>query len=72
MATQEGDGAQQTETQECMPCEGRGSLISRLGGEESTVSCPWCEGSGERRKGIDAQAHWAEQGVGAAELGGGS
>lgn len=64
MAPQDTDSAQQTEqtdAQECMPCGGRGSLISKLGGEESAVRCPWCEGSGERRKGIDAQAHWGGQ-----------
>lgn len=44
-----------------MPCGGRGSLISKLGEEESVVQCPWCEGSGQRRKGIDAQAHWGDQ-----------
>jgi hypothetical protein len=41
-----------------MPCGGRGTLISKLGGQESEVRCPWCEGSGQRRPGIDAQAHW--------------
>lgn len=44
---------------ECMPCGGRGTLVSKLGGQESTVECPWCEGSGKRRKDMDAQAHWA-------------
>lgn len=55
--------------QDCMPCGGRGTLISKLGGQESTVQCPWCEGSGKRRKAIDAQAHWGDgEGVaGAAE-----
>jgi DnaJ-class molecular chaperone len=52
--------------QDCMPCGGRGKLISKLGGQESTVQCPWCEGSGKKRKGIDAQAHW---GAGAAAAG---
>ncbi len=50
--------AAQTAAQECMPCGARGTLISKLGGQESTVPCPWCEGSGQRRPGIDAQAHW--------------
>jgi hypothetical protein len=45
-----------------MPCGGRGTLISRLGGQERTVSCPWCEGSGHRRKGLDAQSGWLQQG----------
>ncbi len=44
-----------------MPCGGRGSVISNLGGEQSTVQCPWCEGSGQRRPGIDAQAHWGDR-----------
>jgi hypothetical protein len=44
-----------------MPCGGRGTLISKLGEQESTVRCPWCEGSGQRRPGIDAQGHWEGQ-----------
>jgi DnaJ-class molecular chaperone len=43
---------------ECMPCRGTGKLISNLGGEPSTVVCPWCDGSGERHSGVDAQAKW--------------
>jgi hypothetical protein len=43
---------------ECMPCRGAGELISNLGGEPSTVTCPWCEGGGVRLAGIDAQARW--------------
>jgi hypothetical protein len=42
-----------------MPCRGSGKLISNLGGSPSTVICPWCEGSGVRIAGIDAQAHWS-------------
>lgn len=46
-----------------MPCAGRGVVISRLGGEEHDVSCPWCGGTGERQEGVDAQARWiAERG----------
>jgi hypothetical protein len=45
-----------------MPCRGSGKLISNLGGTPSTVSCPWCEGSGVRIAGIDAQAHWGAAG----------
>jgi hypothetical protein len=41
-----------------MPCRGTGQLISNLGGTPSTVTCPWCEGSGARIPGIDAQARW--------------
>jgi hypothetical protein len=43
---------------ECMPCRGTGKLISNLGGEPSTVVCPWCSGGGVRRTGVDAQAKW--------------
>jgi DnaJ-class molecular chaperone len=43
---------------ECMPCRGTGKVISNLGGTPSTVTCPWCEGSGTRVPGIDAQAKW--------------
>jgi hypothetical protein len=33
-------------------------VISHLGGTASTVTCPWCEGSGVRIAGVDAQARW--------------
>lgn len=42
-----------------MPCRGTGQVISNLGGEPSLQTCPWCEGTGVRKPGIDAQAHWA-------------
>jgi hypothetical protein len=45
-----------------MPCRGSGKVISNLGGEPSTVNCPWCEGGGVRLPGIDAQAKWGEAG----------
>jgi hypothetical protein len=41
-----------------MPCRGTGRVISNLGGTPSEVACPWCEGSGVRMQGIDAQASW--------------
>jgi DnaJ-class molecular chaperone len=40
----------------CAPCRGTGRLISNLGGEPSTVTCPWCEGGGMQLPGHDAQA----------------
>lgn len=40
----------------CAPCRGTGNVISNLGGEQSTVQCPWCEGSGVQIPGHDAQA----------------
>jgi DnaJ-class molecular chaperone len=43
---------------ECMPCRGTGKLISNLGGEPSTVVCPWCAGGGVRLTDVDAQAKW--------------
>ncbi len=46
---------------ECMPCHGSGQLISQLGGETSSVECPWCEGRGLRLSGIDAQARWLQE-----------
>jgi len=54
---------------ECMPCRGSGKLISGLGGEPSTVVCPWCGGGGVRLAGADAQAGWLD---GAAESPGGT
>jgi hypothetical protein len=48
---------------ECMPCRGSGKVISNLGGEPNTVTCPWCEGGGERIAGIDAQAKWGDAGA---------
>lgn len=40
---------------QCSPCRGTGTLISRLGGSEHTVTCPWCEGSGSFIPEHDAQ-----------------
>jgi hypothetical protein len=41
-----------------MPCRGTGKVISNLGETPSDVTCPWCEGSGVRTAGVDAQAKW--------------
>jgi hypothetical protein len=41
-----------------MACRGSGRVISNLGGTPSTLDCPWCDGSGTRVPGIDAQARW--------------
>jgi hypothetical protein len=51
---------------ECMPCRGTGKLISSLGGEPSTVVCPWCGGEGIRLTDVDAQAKWLEEAADAA------
>jgi DnaJ-class molecular chaperone len=50
---------------ECMPCRGTGKLISNLGGEPSTVTCPWCDGDGVRLVEVDAQAKWLDEVAGA-------
>jgi len=47
------------EPRECMACRGTGQVISNLGASPSALRCPWCEGSGVRVPGVDAQAHWA-------------
>jgi DnaJ-class molecular chaperone len=49
------------EPRECMACRGSGQVISNLGGAPSDVACPWCEGSGTRQPGIDAQARWVAE-----------
>ena len=46
---------------ECLACRGTGTLTSGLGGKPHDVRCPWCEGTGRRVPGIDAQSHPAEQ-----------
>ena len=70
MASEQDDSADATEQsqgpRECMPCRGTGKLISNLGGAPSTVTCPWCEGSGTRAPGVDAQAKWLDAAPGAA------
>ena len=66
MASEEGNSddrqGETHEPRECMACRGTGHVISNLGGAPSEVACPWCRGTGTRIPGIDAQAHWAEQG----------
>ena len=59
-ATNEGDEAVAGETAEraCTACRGSGAVISHLGGVDSTVTCPWCDGTGVRAPGLDAQARW--------------
>jgi DnaJ-class molecular chaperone len=64
MAGEQDDNGDQAEgshgPQECMPCRGTGKVTSNLGGEASSVTCPWCEGEGTRQMGIDAQARWTD------------
>jgi DnaJ-class molecular chaperone len=40
----------------CTACRGTGRVISNLGGSPSEVPCPWCDGTGVRIPGHDAQA----------------
>jgi DnaJ-class molecular chaperone len=51
----------------CTACRGTGKVQSSLGGTPHEVVCPWCEGSGHRIPGIDAQEHPAEGGEPSAE-----
>ena len=55
-AAAEADPAAPADRSACSPCRGTGTVISNLGGEASSVSCPWCEGSGAFVAEHDAQA----------------
>jgi len=48
------------EPRECMACRGTGQVISNLGGESKSVTCPWCTGTGMRTPAADAQSRWRE------------
>lgn len=48
---------------ECSPCRGTGQVISGLGGVQSTIECPWCEGTGHFIPDHDAQAHFRPEGA---------
>jgi DnaJ-class molecular chaperone len=50
------DAPDDTTPPPCSACRGTGQVISRLGGEDHSVTCPWCEGGGKRIPGHDAQA----------------
>jgi len=39
----------------CRPCKGSGTVISGLGGEQRSIPCPWCGGTGVRDPERDAQ-----------------
>jgi DnaJ-class molecular chaperone len=55
------DGADSGDGRQCMPCRGTGKLISNLAGTASTVTCPWCGGTGVRQAGVDAQQRFRDQ-----------
>lgn len=57
----EGAAGDTPQPRECMACRGSGQVISNLGGVPSDVTCPWCDGTGVRVPGIDAQARWLEE-----------
>jgi len=44
-----------TEPPPCSACRGTGRVISKLGGTEHQVECPWCDGGGRRIPGHNAQ-----------------
>lgn len=63
MADDDGSGEAEAShgPQECMPCRGTGKVISGLGGKNSKIPCPWCEGDGVRKQEVDAQARWSSE-----------
>jgi len=46
-----------------MPCCGRGKVYALEGGTRRELPCPWCEGTGIRKEGLDAQARWKTEGA---------
>jgi DnaJ-class molecular chaperone len=50
------DVSDPTGTAACPACRETGRVISNLGGTPHEVPCPWCEGTGRRIPGHDAQA----------------
>jgi len=55
-AAAEDDPAAPAAGTQCSPCRGTGQVISNLGAKPSTVTCPWCEGTGVTIAEHDAQA----------------
>ena len=62
MAGGEPDSSAEPDFRQCAPCRGTGRIVSTLGGSPSTVTCPWCEGTGRFQPGHDAQAAKREAG----------
>jgi hypothetical protein len=46
----------------CTACRETGRVISNLGGTPHEITCPWCDGTGRRIPGRDAQAARREAG----------
>lgn len=42
--------------QPCSACRATGRVFANRAGEQITVDCPWCQGSGSWEPGFDAQA----------------
>jgi DnaJ-class molecular chaperone len=60
----EEQGAESAARGPCLACRGSGQVISGLGGTPHSVTCPWCQGTGHRIAGIDAQEHPSESNPG--------
>jgi DnaJ-class molecular chaperone len=56
MSDQEPDA--EAQPRECLACRGTGKVLSKKGGDEAQVDCPWCDGTGTVSPGHDAQARW--------------
>ncbi len=61
-ANGEGRPADGTAAAPCLACRGTGQVSSGLGGTPHLLTCPWCQGTGHRIAGIDAQEHPSESG----------
>jgi DnaJ-class molecular chaperone len=42
--------------QPCSACRATGRVFATRSGEQTSLPCPWCQGSGEWEPGFDAQA----------------
>ena len=59
-----------TELPPCSACRGTGRVISRLGGTDHEVECPWCDGGGRRLPDHNAQDRPHPDGDGGGDGGG--
>ena len=60
MAEEEAKTEAPAEPRPCMPCSGKGKVVSNAGGDPHEVTCPWCEGGGVMIAEHDAQAAQGE------------
>lgn len=42
--------------QPCSACRATGNVFANRAGEQVSVACPWCQGTGSWTPGLDAQA----------------